>query len=476
MKQNYTTSLELPGLPRLFSYNNKLPALAIASFALVSLIMLYIGIYRQNEYIVLGIILGSALIYFFIKYPRFWLYTITFSLFIFFRKSEVGVSILDVIAAFLYLVTLFSWFFWQIAIKRAKLVTNLGDWFILAFFILLFSNSIIAVIHGVSFLDWIREYSIMALALFYFPYRYYFSDEKYLKRLLILLAAVCILTELQQLYDYYQIGMANVVYAYQILISARINQALFTTTTAFGILAILFEKKFLRQFIYIILTIISAFALISSFSRTFWLILLIQLVIFIIILPAKEKIKLITYSIAFSTVLILTVMIAFEGGTTVALKAYEYRLSSSTQGRKDPSVQARLAEYKVVLKRISEYPMGGNGLEKKFSFFNPIAHASAHTSITHNGFLFLFYKICIPLSLFYIFFLLYFTIKSFILFFRSKENFYKILSLGSFCGLLVMIISDFSTTLFNVRDGVFVMAFAFAFTQITEKKLLENKK
>jgi hypothetical protein len=169
-------------------------------------------------------------------------------------------------------------------------------------------------------------------------------------------------------------------------------------------------------------------------------------------------------------------LIVFKSNTTVVLKAFEHRLTSSTQGRKDPSVQARLAEYKVVLNRIAEYPLGGNGLSKEFSFLNPIKNITAHTITTHNGFFFLFYRIGIPLAIFYIFFLLYFSVKSFVLFFKSNNNFYKILALGSFCGLLVMIISDFSSTQFIIRDGVFVMAFAFAFTQIAEKKLLEIKK
>ena len=438
--------------------------------------MFYFGVYRHNELIFLGIIISLLFLYLFIKYPRFWIYTITFSLFIFFRNMGEGVSAMDVITGLLYLCTLFAWLFWQIAIKRTKLVTNIGDWFVIAFFILLLGNSIIAVVHGVTFLNWLREYSIMALVLFYFPIRYYFSEEKYLIRLILLLALVIVLTDLQQFYDYYRIGMSNVVYAYQMLITSRINQVLYTSATAIGILFVLYEKKILRQIIFIIFTMLSGLALITSFSRTFWIILLLEMILFIFIVPVRQKMKLAVYSLIISGAIILTVLLVFRGRSAVAFKVIENRLESSTKGRKDVSVVSRLVEYDVVLKRISEYPLGGNGLAKEFSFMFPIKRHTVHTITTHNGFFFLFYRIGIPLSLFYIFFLMYFTIKSFIMFFRSKENLYKILALGSFCGLLVMIISDFSSTQFNIRDSVFVMAFAFAFTQIAEKKLLENKK
>ncbi|TAL68457.1 MAG: O-antigen ligase domain-containing protein [Bacteroidetes bacterium] len=476
MEQINTAIPESNGKHRFPYYDYKLPIIAVISLAIMSSLMIYFGIVKENGYIVLGIIIGLTLCYFFIKYPRFWLYTITFSLFIFFRKGEEGVSTFDLITGILYIGTLYPWLFWQIAVKRKKLIENIGDWFIIAFFILLIGNSLIAVAHGVTFLDWSREYLMTTLILFYFPFKYYFNDEKHLKRLLVLLAIVCILTDFQQFYDYYTIGMTNVVYAYEVLVSARIDQNLYTASTAFGILFALYEKKFSLRILYLIFTVINGFALISSFSRTFWIILLIEIVLFLFIIPMKQKIKLIYYLSFFSLALIITVMIAFKGNTLIILKAYEYRLTSSTQGRKDPSIQARLAEYQVVLKRISEYPLGGNGFFKEFSFFNPIKKSTSHTITTHNGFFYLFYRIGIPLSLFFIFFLLFFTIKSFLLFFKIKENFYKVLSLGSFCGLIVMIVSDFSSTQFNVRDGVFVLAFTFAFTTIAEKKFFENKK
>ncbi|MBI5325202.1 MAG: O-antigen ligase family protein [Ignavibacteriae bacterium] len=476
MAQNYITNFIL-NENSIFSFNKNIsPYIATVILALISLLILYLGIIKEIGLVILGIIVGSALFYFFIKYPRFWIYTITFSLFIFFRQSDVGVSVFDIITGSLYIGTLYPWLVWQIAFKRTKLVENTGDWILLAFYILLIGNSIISVINGVDILDWIREYSITSLVLFYFPIKQYFSEEKYLKRLLLLLAIVCVITDFEQFYDYYNIGMSNVVYVYQVLISARINQPLFATSAAIGILFILYEKKFSRQLLYIIFTLINVLALISSFARTFWIILLIEIIIFLIIMPRRKKIKIAIYSLIFLGTITFTIMLAFKGNTFIILKAFENRLTSSTAGRKDPSVQARLYEYEVVLKNIAEYPLGGSGFYDTFKFFNPILHMTTNTTTTHNGYFFLFYRLGIPLSLFYIFFLVYFTMKSFINYFRCQDNLYKIISLAAFCGLFVMVISDFSSTQFDVRDGVFVLAFSFAFTSIAEKNSLKLKK
>lgn len=474
MNLNNNISLVLQGFIEQFNDSRKPPLIAITIFVIIAAIMLYFGVYRSYGLIVLGIIVSIVILYLFIIYPRFWIYTITLSLFIFFRKAEEGVSALDVITGLLYLLTLFAWLIWQFAFKRTKLVTNIGDWFVIAFFILLFGNSIIAVVHGVSFLNWIREYSIMALVLFYFPIRHYFYEEKYLIRLIILLGFAIVMTDLQQFYDYYKLSMTNIVYAYQIISSVRINQVIYTAATAFGIIFVLYEKKFSKQMIFLSFTMLNVIAIVSTFSRTFWIILLFEIVLFIILVPIKQKIKLLAYSFIISAAFFITIMLVFSNRATAAFQLMENRLESSTKGRKDVSVVGRLAEYDVVLKRISEYPLGGNGLAKEFTFMFPVKRHTIHTLTTHNGYLFLFYRIGIPLSLFYIFFLFYFTIKSFTLFFRSKENLYKILSLGSFCGLLVMIISDFSSTQFCVRDGSFVLAFAFAFYSIAEKNNRKN--
>jgi hypothetical protein len=89
------------------------------------------------------------------KLQRFWIYLIAASSFLFFSDSEKGISAVDVIIAVFYNGILFVWLFWQLAVKRKKLVDNYADLSIFLFFIFVLLNLIISIINNVSFLDWL---------------------------------------------------------------------------------------------------------------------------------------------------------------------------------------------------------------------------------------------------------------------------------------------------------------------------------
>jgi hypothetical protein len=68
-----------------------------------------------------------------------------------------------------------------------------------------------------------------------------------------------------------------------------------------------------------------------------------------------------------------------------------------------------------------------------------------------------------------LFFFLFFD-KSRKLFTSIKDDFYKLIALGSLCSLILLLISDFSTTQFLQRDGVFIIAVSYAFIGIISRK------
>ncbi len=463
---------------RIISFLEEKPYLPIVPLILLSLIIIvssYFGIIQKNGLIVLGLITGVLLFILFVKYPKFWLYSVTAFTIVFFRASAEGVSALDVISGFIYQGTLFTWLFWQIGVKHTKIARNIADWCIIFFFVFLSFNSIIAVMNGVLFLNWFREYSMMALILYYFPIRHYFSDRKDLTGLLILFGFVLLITDFQQFYDYYHKAMMNIVYAYQLKSAPNINQVLFTSSTITCILFALYQKKFINQLLILILASLTAFALVSTFSRTFWIILLIELVVIFFYVPLTKKLRLSIYSVILIASFSIFVFYVFKGGYDIAIKVVENRLKSSELGLKDISVESRLQEYQSVLKKIEQFPLGGNGMTKQFSFLNPIKNETTITDIQHNGYLFLFYRMGIPLSIFYLFALLFFTFRSAILSWKIKDNFYKLVALGALSVLITVVISDFTCTQFASRDGTFVIALAYAFAGIAEKNFSENR-
>lgn len=404
------------------------------------------------------------------KLQRFWLYLIAASSFLFFSDSEAGISAVDVIIAVFYNGVLFIWLFWQLAVKRNKLVDNYADLSIFLFFIFVLLNLIISLLNDVNFLDWLREFTLLSMILYYFPIREYFTEKKHIITLLILflLSTLCIV--FMQYYGYYKITYKGLEYAWQLIHSIRLNMALFAILISYGTIFLLYQKKLLNKLLLISIVILSSGALISTFARTFWLVAIILLFIVFLYIPISQKLRMTRYSFILIVLLFAMITLIFKGNAEIVFSAITQRFTSSTKGTKDISVRARLDEYKVIYKKIEQYPLGGSGMGKEFSFHEPILKYEKRTDFIHNGYLFFSYRLGIPVLCIFLFSFIYFIIKAENYSRLLKDNFYKLLALGSLCSLILMLVSDFSTTQFLQRDGVFILAVSYAFIGIISRK------
>jgi hypothetical protein len=318
----------------------------------------------------------------------------------------------------------------------------------------------------------------MSAILFYFPLIRYFNEKKYLIRLLIVFSVVTLGIDLFQFYDYYRIAMQNLIYAYQMQSSTRINLTFYTVASAVGVIFALFQKKITYQFLLVLLVALTVGALGITFARTFWLILFIEIVVIFIFVGKKQKFRLSVYITLISIIFTVGLFSVFKDNTTILLNLMEKRIVSSTEGTADISIVARLYEYEKVWEKIYENPLGGNGLAKKFHFYNPIYEYTQYTHYTHNGYFFMFYKAGLPLSFFFLFPLIYFIFISFNLTRKIKDNFYRMIALSALVIIITLIVANFSSTQFISCDGPFVLAYGYAFAGIAlmfyKKELAEN--
>ncbi len=269
---------------------------------------------------------------------------------------------------------------------------------------------------------------------------------------------------------------SNIVYAYQLIQDLRINQTLFTAASAFGIIFALYQKTLWKSILLTIFTGIATAGLIASFSRTFWVILLVEVFILFFYLVRRKKVKLIIYSLISTLLIIGTLFFVFQDKSKLMISLIESRFESTGKGTSDVSVMARLVEYQKVWKGIAEYPMGGNGMGTEFDFWSFLENSTRRTRIIHNGYLFFMYKTGIPLTLVFIFPFFYYLIKAEGLSRKTDDEFFRSLSLGSFLAVFLLIISNFTSTQFISRESVFVTALSFAFINIvTEKNNKINK-
>jgi hypothetical protein len=342
--------------------------------------------------------------------------------------------------------------------------------------VVLLLNAFIAYENNVEMIYWFREYSLLSLLLLYFPFREHIKTEGDMKRLMLCFAFTVIILSGYQFWLYYT-GMTtqSVDYAYQIGRSIRINQPILTSAAFFGFVFTLHIRKLLPKLIMLVFTIMSITALVVTFSRTFWIILLFGIVVIFFYANPKQRITLITSSIISIVVFTAVVFMFFEDNAGIAINYIEKRFSSASEGLEDISVQSRLAEYEVVLKKISDYPLGGNGLGRTFHFFNPIPVSTTRTGVIHNGYLYLSYRIGIPLTLCFLVVIIYYFIRLERYSRIISDSFYRTLALGGFVSMLLIFISNITSPQFQSRDGVFIILFSFVIVTLCEQKYLAER-
>lgn len=427
----------------------------------------YFGIVKELGIYILPALAALPLLYFVFKKPEVWLYT-SMGLFVFFTRSrEAEASALDYFFGIYYIGGILIWLLWQILVKREKIVRNYADVFILLFAVCLLGNFFIAYLADVEPIKWLREGSLLFLTLFYFPIRHYFSEEKKLKPFMIFFAVVLMIISAISIYTYY-FALSDMEYAFQLANADKINQMIFSVAIVFGLVFTFFQRKRLNEVYLLIFIGMVGVALILTFSRTFWLIIIIMIMILFFFLPNKKKISMLKVGIVLVTISIAGFFILLGDKTEMIYTLIENRFASSSAGTKDVSLRSRYVEWDYALKEIKQYPLSGKGMGNQVHFFNILSGITFHTPNIHNGYIFMAYKLGIPMALLYLSFLMYYTFKAFFLSLRKSNLFFKAMSIACFLGLLSVWIANTTSAQFVYRDGYFTVFLLIAFTSIAE--------
>ena len=412
------------------------------------------------------------------KFQRFWILSIILTSPLYLRSGEEGLAVIDFVFAGYYFGSLYFWLFWTALVKKIKLVRNTADFFLLLFFTLGFGFVFLSSLNSITIIDALREYIVISMVLLFFPLRELFTDKKQLILLGSVFSISILINDLGQFYDYYKGMTSGVQYAYQVLSGTkiRINQTLFTFSISIGTLFFLYSKKIPVKIWLILVVGTTSAALVTTFSRTFWVLVLGIMFLFIIIIPIRQKIQLGVVALFVSVSIVLMINIFFKQQADVVYTVIEKRLVSTTQGKADMSLQSRLSEYTVLINRIKENPMQGNGFFKEFSFYNPIYSATSHTITVHNGYLFLAYRLGIPMFLLYMYVIFYYFGKSIKVWFLNKDLFFKFIAISGFTGLLILILSSLTSSQFFLRDGTMITALSFFLVEIAFQHIPQNTK
>ena len=458
----------------LLNDNRQIILVSTGILIILALVGLWLSVEVGAGTYVLAGISGLLLIALIVKYPKLWLYTIAISSVSFFRSGAEGVSTADVLYGGYFIASTFIWVFWKMIVQRERIVTNIADWSILFFFAFLLINSFWSFNQDVNLFDWFREYALFFTVLLYFPIKYYFREKKDIVTLLILFGISVAICAVDQLRMYKENALSQVVYAYQLGISVRINQTLFSAGILYSVMLSLIDMKVWKRVTVFIFLVLSTSALLVSFSRSFWLLIIFGIILLFFYLNKKQKIMLLIGFFIISIIGTVIFLNVFKEKSKLMTTIIEKRILSSTEGSKDISVQLRLVEYEQVFRGIAASPWFGNGLGKRVEFYDPNLHWTFRAFNIHNSYFFIVYRVGIPLALFFFFPVIYRIFWGERLARRIDDQFYKALLLGATSTILLITIASFASAQFFNRDGTVVLAMSYALIDIIRNKY-DNK-
>lgn len=347
-------------------------------------------------------------------WPKVWLGSVLLAFPFFLFDTGKGLSVSEVILAVYILGSLSIWLVHALATGK-KLLRWWGDFLLVLFLALSVFNVGIALLNDVELLDWISEWAVLLLMLYYFPLREVFGDsERSLRQLLALLAIASLEAAGLSAYHYATRTGSGLVYAYQILASrSRLFGPVFVLAILLGTSILFHVRSRWTKVLLTILVLINAGGLIQSFTRSLWIPTGASLVLLLAFLTWPQRLRYIAATTVFVGAAYVAGSIVAPRITQIGLRLIEDRITSSTQlTGGDYSFETRLIEADAAEQYIRMYPLGGNGIRAELLAWDPISQFTWQKSFIHIGYVSAMFKYGIPLSLILFCFIILFSWRS----------------------------------------------------------------
>lgn len=428
---------------------------------------------------------GLALIVAMFKYPKLWLGTFFFVLPIFLSDTGKGLTASELAVGGFLMVSVVVWMAWMVGTHHVILVRWWGDFLLLLFLALSFGNCVIAVLNGVPFVNWLAEWSIYLLVLYYFPIRHYFdTDERSIRQLLIIGAISTVLMAAYSIY-LYKVRMAanGALYAYQLWSSRSVLLGpMFVMTMLIGIPAIYMLPTRRGKALAFVLVLINAGALALTFTRSLWIFFFVSLLVVAAYLRPLQNLRLGLSIVGIIAITYYAATLYNPRLTAIAVRIVKERIASSTQlSGGDYSFETRTIEATDASKAIARYPLGGNGIRTALVSWGPIEQIHWRKSFIHIGYISLPFKLGIPMAL-----LMLWTLGLFA--WRAVRNglwewkhrtlppFTRSLLIGLVATYPTLAVVIFFTGFFDQRWGMVMLAFILAATSITNSQVMQARR
>lgn len=360
-----------------------------------------------------GLPLFAGITVYLVKHPKVWLGFVLLLLPLFLADTGIGLSVSEAVTGGFILSSILCWVFFKAA-TGYSFIQSWADVFLIAFLLLSCINAVPAVLNDVPFDQWISEWMLFLLLLYYFPLREYFGgSNRELSQLLIICSLAIIIMAGYTGYDWVTRSNNQLVYAYQLIAS---RSRLFAPVFSFGltmVIAIYYFVRTTRMRLYLIaLGIINLLGLVQSVTRSLWLMFIVSTVLTMCFFSFRQNFKLIMAACLIAAIAFSTASFLYPRATTLALKLVSKRMSQGTLRGGDHSFETRVYEAESVWKEIKRYPLSGSGIRAQYVSWDPIEQKHSTKPFVHIGFISIVFKMGIGLSVLLLSMLIAFSIRS----------------------------------------------------------------
>ncbi|MBI3260445.1 MAG: O-antigen ligase family protein [Ignavibacteriae bacterium] len=406
--------------------------------------------------------------------PRLWLYSVLLSSYFFYTKGGAAgdeSSSQPIIFALAYHASLAIWMFNHILLKKKKLFSHWADLILYIFLLFTALNGYIALSNGVEFLTWLKGWQLFLIILYYFPIKELITDKKS-QRVLLLVCAIVLVTQGYSNISLYRTTLSNFKFANQLFYAGiRQGAIVFSVASLVSLSGVLYTRKLFWKIPLLCFHLFCFAVLMISLARASWVGYAVGVVFIAILSKGKYRRNFLIGTTSIATVVILVSTIFFGKIADIAIGVASARFSSSAGFATDPSYLSRIYENESLIKDIEQYPIGGVGLQKEHSRYDAIIRRSSINTYAHNNYLGMIQKLGIPLALLYFLLIGGIVLQSIRLSQRLKDPFYIFLAISSATGLISMGIINFVGSVFDLREGMFLLVILFSFSFLADQEL-----
>ncbi|MFN8360711.1 MAG: O-antigen ligase family protein [Candidatus Kapaibacterium sp.] len=436
---------------------------ASAAFVIISL-LIFPTFMLMGEVASAIIIAGILALSVYILSPKVWLYSVLLSSYFFYTKTITEESSALILFAMAYHASLFAWIFSHVILKRKKLITHWIDLMFMIFLGFLTINGLIALANDVELLFWLKTWQLHLIILYYLPLREICADRKSQTILLGVCTVVLIIQGVSAIY-LYKTALSNFKFASQLLyVGVRNGASVFTVASLASLLAVLFTSKKIPKILLLVFHFFCFTVLLISLARAAWVGYAVGVLLMILLLRKTLRIQLLIGILLVSFSVGSIGFIFFNSKATLILNIINTRFTSSAQFATDPSYLSRIYENESLRKGIEEYPLGGGGLQTTHNRYDAISRTTTIGSYAHNNYLGSAEKMGIPLAALFFGILLSIVIRNWRIAWTSHDRRRLFFAISSSVGLVGIGVINFVGSVFDQREGMFLLAIIFAFS------------